>query len=589
MKHKQNIYFFISAIGDFNIPSHITLPTVEEIYNETNTIRLVECIEALALYLEADPNYVGPVMDQARYHIPRSKSMLKFRSGHEPPSILFGSRANFTSSTCGNITINVESSGSPSNGENIKEVEPLSKTFFGSEKSALHEKQLILVQSLIRGRTARECYHKHVRDAAYRAKIAKEIYQTEVSYVNALQIIMNIFMEPLKTSADTDQQLLNKQQFKSIFSEIEVISAYAQTLLRQLEPRIENWSPQQSLGDIFINITHFLKVYTQYVKDHDKRIATVNLLKSKNPHFVTFLEECSKNPEIRSQDLKSYLIHPIQRIPRYMLLLNEMVKHTPAEHRDYRSLVRAATEIRKVATYVNDRKEEAETIWKVVEVEKCLVGLETKLSQPHRRFVKEGLLEDMSERKEIMLYLFNDIIIVATPIDVHRKRRKTSKSNRSSLAPNLAQTETLQIPSMAGAIATPPRSWRCSSILSSRSESIDKPTYKTNQIYPLNQISLETNFKDSIDLPKDTNLNLCFQLLQSQESFSPEVPVANLKASCLKEKTMWCEAIATAISNSTHRNNAFENNIGTNLKTFVQSQSNQILSNFLFVSFKKKR
>ena len=68
----------------------------------------------------------------------------------------------------------------------------------------------------------------------------------------------------------------------------------------------------------------FLKMYTQYVNGYDNAMATINRLNKKKT-FKKFLE--TKQREI-GQSLMSYLIMPIQRIPRYVLLLKELIKNT---------------------------------------------------------------------------------------------------------------------------------------------------------------------------------------------------------------------------------------------------------------------
>ena len=47
--------------------------------------------------------------------------------------------------------------------------------------------------------------------------------------------------------------------------------------------------------------------------------------------LITLIKVCAK-PESRGKTLESYLITPIQRIPRYLLLLLELQKHTEADH-----------------------------------------------------------------------------------------------------------------------------------------------------------------------------------------------------------------------------------------------------------------
>ena len=55
-----------------------------------------------------------------------------------------------------------------------------------------------------------------------------------------------------------------------------------------------------------------------------------------------------------SLELTALLIMPIQRIPRYRLLLQELLKYTPETHPDYANINKAVAEIMKVAEHVNE-------------------------------------------------------------------------------------------------------------------------------------------------------------------------------------------------------------------------------------------
>lgn len=143
----------------------------------------------------------------------------------------------------------------------------------------------------------------------------------------------------------------------------------------------------------------------------------------------------------------------MQRIPRYILLLQELKKHTSPEHPDSEPVTRAWQQARpvplvahlptnseltgsppqmqEVATYVNQRKKESEQLQRVLEVrarlEADLARLELpELVTPGRSFVREdearlvqegerrldkkGRLEKAPLRR---LVLFNDLLLVA--------------------------------------------------------------------------------------------------------------------------------------------------------------------------------
>ena len=47
------------------------------------------------------------------------------------------------------------------------------------------------------------------------------------------------------------------------------------------------------------------------------------------------MEESSESPEAKGLFLISYLIMPVQRVPRYIMLLEDLLKHTPEDHSDH--------------------------------------------------------------------------------------------------------------------------------------------------------------------------------------------------------------------------------------------------------------
>jgi hypothetical protein len=67
-------------------------------------------------------------------------------------------------------------------------------------------------------------------------------------------------------------------------------------------------------------------------------------------------------------DLGDYLIVPVQRLPRYMLLLTGIVKATKPEHSDYQNLTNALTKIKAATDHVNDSIKSNEKLSQFMEI-----------------------------------------------------------------------------------------------------------------------------------------------------------------------------------------------------------------------------
>jgi len=60
----------------------------------------------------------------------------------------------------------------------------------------------------------------------------------------------------------------------------------------------------------------------------------------------------------------------VQRIPRYELLLKELLKNTPEDHPDHVPLETALEQVRNVATVLNEKHREQKSRTRVLEIKK---------------------------------------------------------------------------------------------------------------------------------------------------------------------------------------------------------------------------
>jgi hypothetical protein len=66
----------------------------------------------------------------------------------------------------------------------------------------------------------------------------------------------------------------------------------------------------------------------------------VEQLKKSNPAFMKLVKECERSKEFRGLSLEDMRVKPVQRLPKYVLLFQDLVKHTMPSHPDYLDLVK---------------------------------------------------------------------------------------------------------------------------------------------------------------------------------------------------------------------------------------------------------
>jgi hypothetical protein len=71
--------------------------------------------------------------------------------------------------------------------------------------------------------------------------------------------------------------------------------------------------------------------------DHHRAIMKITELE-KRGLFAQFLEAALQRPECDGLDVLALLITPVQRILRYKLFLEDLIKCTPESHTDYKNL-----------------------------------------------------------------------------------------------------------------------------------------------------------------------------------------------------------------------------------------------------------
>ncbi|EGG18557.1 pleckstrin domain-containing protein [Cavenderia fasciculata] len=246
----------------------------------------------------------------------------------------------------------------------------------------------------------------------YRWNIVQEIYNTERTYLNTLGQLSAHFIDPLRKS-----DIVSQDDVKFIFGGLDSIIAINTQLMFDVENILKSWTPYSILGKCFCTLGVYLKAYTDYVKNFDFSLQRIEAC-SKDIKFTSFIKQAEEKTVPRSR-LESLLITPVQRIPRYVLLLQDLLKHTESSHPDFTHISEGLDIIKKVAISINDTKRRADNSLKVIEVQNKLVGKFPNLVVADRRYVHEGYVSQLGHSKEktkkLYIFLFNDIMIFSKP------------------------------------------------------------------------------------------------------------------------------------------------------------------------------
>ncbi|XP_033060242.1 rho guanine nucleotide exchange factor 17 isoform X2 [Trachypithecus francoisi] len=202
----------------------------------------------------------------------------------------------------------------------------------------------------------------------------------------------------------------------------------AMTLLDTEQSYVESLRTlMQFSKDVLVNI------YSAYIDNFLNAKDAVRVAKEARPAFLKFLEQSMRENK-EKQALSDLMIKPVQRIPRYELLVKDLLKHTPEDHPDHPLLLEAQRNIKQVAERINKgvrSAEEAERHARVLqEIEAHIEGMED-LQAPLRRFLRQEMVVEVkaiSGKKDRSLFLFTDLIVCTT------LKRKSGSLRRSSMS-----------------------------------------------------------------------------------------------------------------------------------------------------------
>ncbi|KAF9381446.1 hypothetical protein CPB97_007747 [Podila verticillata] len=171
------------------------------------------------------------------------------------------------------------------------------------------------------------------------------------------------------------------------------------------------------VGDIFIEIAPFLKMYSNYVKTYTSALAHINDCMNRSDRFAEFVRATSRRPECKNLDFQSYLMLPVQRIPRYRMLLEGLLRHTPEDHPDHRKLQTAFRSMEQTANFVNETIRQHEMFGEMVDLQSKITGFNERLLIPGRALLKRGNVWKICRRNVQlrMIILFSDCILWTSP------------------------------------------------------------------------------------------------------------------------------------------------------------------------------
>lgn len=272
------------------------------------------------------------------------------------------------------------------------------------------------LQKLLRGSSEQLVVKENTQQSLHndtRTHVLVELYDNEKIYVESLEIIIMNYMEPLKKTENT---LIDQNLVDEIFCQIPFLLNHHKNFLTQLKTRLDQLDSQATIGDIFLEMltnSEIIENYVNYVNNWKRSRDIIKNAQESRPNFAKFLELASKN-NLRKLALDSLLIKPIQKFPKYELLLQRLIKYTEEDHPDYKLLVKALKEVHEHLLKINCTEKETLDIEQLKEIEGVIEGA-LELVSPERQYVRYDMIvmsHGGGPKKDRALFLFTDLLLI---------------------------------------------------------------------------------------------------------------------------------------------------------------------------------
>ncbi|XP_007642856.1 FYVE, RhoGEF and PH domain-containing protein 2 isoform X1 [Cricetulus griseus] len=249
-------------------------------------------------------------------------------------------------------------------------------------------------------------------------RVVWELLETEQAYVARLHLLDQVFFQELLKEAGRSKAF-PEEVVRLIFSNISSIYCFhAQFFLPELQRRVDDWTATPRIGDVIQKLAPFLKMYSEYVKNFERAAELLATWMDKSQPFQEIVTRIQRSEASGSLTLQHHMLEPVQRIPRYELLLKEYVQKLPAQAPDRADAQRALDMIFSAAQHSNAAIAEMERLQGLWEVYQRL-GLEDDIVDPSNTLLREGPVLKISFRRsdpmERYLFLFNNMLLYCVP------------------------------------------------------------------------------------------------------------------------------------------------------------------------------
>ncbi|XP_077114948.1 rho guanine nucleotide exchange factor 11 isoform X4 [Ranitomeya variabilis] len=290
-----------------------------------------------------------------------------------------------------------------------------------------------------------------------RQEVIHELFMTEASHLRVLRVLDHIFYQRMRK-----ENLLSTEELLLVFPNLpELIEIH--NYLVELMKRVREEGPVvKEIGDLMLSRfdgaagEEVCQETAKFCSCQTIALDLIKIKKRKEARFNLFMQEAESSPQCRRLQLKDLIVSEMQRLTKYPLLLENIIKHTDAGTPEYEKLCHCWSRCKDILKFVNEAVKQRDNEYRLGEYQKRLdstslersnnpLAAEFKnLDLTTRRMIHEGSLTwRITKDKTIDLHvlLLEDLLVLLQKQDeklvlkCHSKTSVVSSDTKQTFSP----------------------------------------------------------------------------------------------------------------------------------------------------------
>ncbi|KAK7488904.1 hypothetical protein BaRGS_00019861, partial [Batillaria attramentaria] len=206
-----------------------------------------------------------------------------------------------------------------------------------------------------------------------RQEVINELFHTERAHLRNLKVLDLLFYRPMMAEGGIMADLS-----RALFPNIDEMITLHAVMNKEMKDRRQVNPVVTDVGDILLRRfdgedgERFRKACAEYCRNQSFALEALKRHRRKDQRLSTYLGDAESNPLCRKLELKDHVPCQMQRLTKYPMLIENLLKYTQTNSEEYARLEKALERCKHILAYVNQAVRECENYHKLKDMNKRL-------------------------------------------------------------------------------------------------------------------------------------------------------------------------------------------------------------------------